>query len=190
MPSFLVTVLVFAVLGGCSASQNGPETTSRSTQISSGSGSSANPVEKPAEDTQTEPPSDSGASGGSAAQPLPKDKVKFGGAIYTTQQPGSYASLAPSHASQLSFADRTLSVVISHDQTKSHYTKWIQVRTVAGDVLSEKLNTAPENTSPTAQSNAPSVFDLGGAELKRDQILYVYSSCGEHGIWRSEIKVP
>ncbi|NBX16801.1 MAG: hypothetical protein EBR09_05490 [Proteobacteria bacterium] len=174
MPSFLVTVLVFAVLGGCSASQNGPETTSRSTQISSGSGSSANPVEKPAEDTQTEPPSDSGASGGSAAQPLPKDKVKFGGAIYTTQQPGSYASLAPSHASQLSFADRTLSVVISHDQTKSHYTKWIQVRTVAGDVLSEKLNTAPENTSPTAQSNAPSVFDLGGAELKRDQICVFF----------------
>lgn len=189
MRILLLKFLTVAVLMGCSASQS-------ARQISApNSNTAAQASEKASKDganeTQQQDESESDKTE-SALPPAPvqKDKLKTGGAVYTQEQPGSYAALAASHVSQLSFSGRILSVSVSHDQIKSHYTQWVQVRSVVGDILSEKVMNAPDTDSATAQTIEPWSFDLNDAQLKRDQILYVYSSCGQHGIWRSEIKVP
>lgn len=191
MAKYLIFCILPIVLCGCSATQSASKSTNAKKTTSSGGGLSSSQTQPQAGELPDEESSDPAMSGATPTPtPTPKDKLKFGGAIYTTQQPGSYAEIAGAHASQLSFSGRILSVTISHEQIKTHYTKWIQVRTVAGDVLSEKLVAAPENTYPTTQTVEPTTIDLNGADLKKDQLLYVYSSCGEHGIWRSEIKVP
>lgn len=121
----------------------------------------------------------------------PRDKLKSGGAIYTVDFPGSYPEKAATHAPSLSISGKTLTVHINHEMLPSSYIQWVQLRTVQGDVLFEREFARPIQPTDASTATFPSLsIDLSGMDLKKAQILYVYSSCGEHGIWREQVKIP
>lgn len=122
----------------------------------------------------------------------PRDKLKSGGAIYTEASPGIYADKVATHLSQLNITKTALTISINHEMIKSSYIRWVQLRTVQGDILFEKEFAEPQAsaTPGPAQKFTPLTVDLSTMGLKQAQILYVYSSCGDHGIWRAETQVP
>ncbi len=175
---------------GCSASQTThPVAPSQpKTGNSSGTSSSASAQQSEIEAPQTEENGTTPPTQNQTEQS--KFKIRIGGAIYTQNQPGTYPELVSSHVPQVSMSGRSLTIAMDHPQEKGNFVKWYQIRTVAGDILTEKEFSEPQTKTYVATKFSPVNVDLSGAELKKDQILYVYVSCGEHGIWRSQVTVP
>jgi len=154
----------------------------------SGTSSSAGAQQPESETPQTE---ETGTTAPTQNQSEPsKFKIRISGAIYTQSQPGTYPELVQSHVPQVSMSGRSLTIAMDHPQEKGNFIRWYQIRTVAGDILTEKEFSEPQTKTYVATKFSPVNVDLSGAELKKDQILYIYVSCGEHGIWRSQVTVP
>jgi len=185
-------IIGFALLSavGCSASQTTHPVAPTQTKTghssetnSSASGQQPENEVSRIEENETTPPKQ-------IQSEQQKFKIRVSGAIYTQNQPGAYPELVSSHVPQVSMSGRNLTIAMDHPQEKGKFVKWYQIRTVAGDILTEKEFSEPATKTYVPTKFSPVTVDLSGAELKKDQILYIYASCGEHGIWRSQVTVP
>jgi desulfoferrodoxin (superoxide reductase-like protein) len=182
LPNLLVIFAAIATNCSASSTQRGP-TSSDTTPSRVRSGSNDQPAG--AKTDQNIPEAKSTAT----VEEPQRDKLLTGGPIYTAQQPGIYANLVSTHLGILSLTGGKLKVVIDHEQVKGSYIHWVQLRTLAGDILWEKEYVEPEAAAISTKF-APVEIDVSGMQLKSQQILYFYSSCGQHGIWRAEFKIP